>query len=232
MEITPSGTRTLKVVFNRDQLVGAQAVKTDKAGNFLSIDTSRYEPPGRKGKKHNTGSYKGPDEDGSYRSYGIKFKASSGNKETEDGDAAKDSENAPVPDGDFKPVMKYLNRLEDEQEETYMLYMRKFGISQSRTRIRSTISKLESYIKKRRQKVVIKESATLPWQGIVFLIFGLLGLMLTLLIGQFWDEPPRKTGGPGARRVNPTTKGSTKEQPKFFVDTGRPSKYPPGYKKY
>jgi hypothetical protein len=44
------------------------------------------------------------------------------------------------------------------------------------------INKVESYVKKRRQKLLVKKSATLSWQGIMALIFGLLGVMLTLFI--------------------------------------------------
>ncbi|CAJ1942286.1 unnamed protein product [Cylindrotheca closterium] len=216
LDMTPAGGRSISVVFSRTQLDFAQAVKTDKAGNFLSIDTSKYEPPNRddKGrKKYKSGSYKGPDELGEYKSYALSFK-----KETPEG-VEKPPE---VPDSDFSDVLQYMRELDGG---VLQLTMRQFGLAQSRTRVRSSINKVDSYVKKRRQKLIIKESATLPWQGILCLIFGLLGFMLTLLVGQFWDEKPHKYGGPGSRRsvTKPTTKSN------FVVDTGRPSKYPPGY---
>ena len=226
LEVTPPGSRTSTVVFSRFQLHSSQAIKTDKAGNFLSIDTSKYEPPrAKKGKKKNkSGSYKGPDENGEYKSYSLKFRDRSPD------DANKSEED--VPDGDFGPIAQYLNDDPDGESGVQVLHMRKFGLAQSRTRVRSNMNKVESYIKKRRQKLVIKESATLPWQGILCLVFGLMGLMLTLLIGQFWDETPKKQGGPGIRRRTPAKRPSGKQNPRFVVDTGRPSKYPPGYKKY
>lgn len=186
---------------------------------------------------------KGPDEKGEYRSYALKFKISTASTKkekeqpSEDGslkEETKKAENSStVPDGDFTPVLKYLSV--DTDKEHYVLYMRQFGLAQSRTRIRSNINKVESYIRMRRQKLVLKESATLAWQGILCLCFGFMGIMMTLLGGQFWDEPPKKHGGPGARRTpntanNVVRRGS--DQPSFFVDTGRPSKYPPGMKKY
>jgi hypothetical protein len=239
LEVTPPGARTKTVVLSRAQVVSAQAIKTDKAGNFLSFDTSKYEiPKKKKGGKTNY-SYKGPDENGEYRSYAIKFKISTNNNNkdqeqpSEDGSVAEETKKAEstVPDGDFTPILKYLSL--DAEKEHYMLYMRQFGLSQSRTRIRSNINKVESYIRMRRQKLVLKESATLAWQGILCLIFGLLGIMMTLLGGQFWDDPPKRHGGPGARRSpNPAVIRRGSDQPKFFVDTGRPSKYPPGMKKY
>mmetsp|Transcript_126780 Transcript_126780/g.189134 ORF Transcript_126780/g.189134 Transcript_126780/m.189134 type:complete len:318 (+) Transcript_126780:203-1156(+) len=222
LEVTPPGTRTATVVFSRFQLHSAQPIKTDKSGNFLMIDTSKYEPPRAKGKKKGkTGSYKGPDEDGNYKSYSLKF------REKSPDDVEKSEED--VEDGDFSIVKKYLASDPNGEEGVHVLHMRQFGLAQSRTRIRSTLNKVESYIKKRRQKLVVKESATLPWQGILCLIFGLMGVMLTLLIGQFWEEPPKRHGGPGMRR---TPAKSSNKKPTFVVDTGRPSKYPPGYKKY
>ena len=72
LELTPPGSRTLTLVFPRTQLETAQAIKTDKAGNFLYVDTTRYEPPSKRSKdkkKYKAGSYKGPDEKGEYKSY-------------------------------------------------------------------------------------------------------------------------------------------------------------------
>jgi hypothetical protein len=225
LELTPSGSRTMTVIFARTQLHSAQSIKTDKVGNFLSIDSSKYEPPKReKGKKkYKGGSYKGPDEAGEYKSYSLKFRA----KTAED---IVKTEDDPA-DGDFSSVADHME-FHEEDGGLYVLHMRKFGLAQSRTRVRSMINKVESYVKKRRQKLLVKESATLPWQGILSLIFGLLGVMLTLLIGQFWEEAPRKQGGPGTRRSATKTSGKP-TKPTYSIDTGRPSKYPPGYhKKY
>jgi hypothetical protein len=217
------------VVFARTQLHSVQAIKVDSVGNFLSVDSAKYEPPrGKKGKGNKKGgSYKGPDELGEYKSYAIKFRF----KTPDDVVQTEDS----VPDGDFSQVQQFLSKNEDDGG-LHVLYMRQFGLTQSRVRIRSMINKIESYIKKRRQKLTLKESVSLPWQGILCLVFGLLGIMLTLLIGQFWEEAPKRTGGPGTRRASErksTSSARPSARSKFVVDTGRPSKYPPGYhKKY
>ena len=88
LELTPPGSRTKRIVFSRKQLISAHAIKCDKAGNFISFDTSKYEPPSRKNKKGKKSqySYKGPDENGEYRSYGLKFKISTAGDE-EDGES-------------------------------------------------------------------------------------------------------------------------------------------------
>jgi hypothetical protein len=226
LQVTPPGSRTITIVLARTQLHSAQAIKTDSGGAFLEIDTDKYEPPRKhKGKQYsNHYNKKGPDERGRYRTYRIKFhEISPESNERTDED---------VPDGDFEPVKKFLNR---EEDGTYSLHMRHFGLSQSRTRVRANVNKVESYVKKRRQKLLLKENATLPWQGILCLVFGLLGFLLSLLIGQFWDETPKRQGGPGVRRSGASgtrsSANSGKTKPTFVYDSGRPSKYPPGYQK-
>lgn len=226
LELTPPGSRTITVVFARTQLQSAQAIKTDSAGNFLEIDTEKYEPPRKqKGKKY-TSKYnkKGPDEQGRYRTYRIKFHEAKP-------DTGEERQEEDAPDGDFEPAKKFMNK---EEDGTWSLHMRHFGLVQSRTRVRANVNKVESYIKKRRQKLMLKENATLPWQGILFLVFGLMGFLLTLLIGQFYDETPKRQGGPGTRRSGGVGTAG-KKQPSFVYNSGRPSKYPPGYqyqKKY
>jgi len=190
LEITPPGTRTMTVVFPRSQLHSAQAIKTDKVGNFLLIDTDKYEPPARKKKKKhkktNDWNKRGPDTLGRYKTYQINFL-----KESPENNEDK------IDNGDFFKVKDYLTPGDDGM---YALHFRHFSLSQNRMRIRSNINKVESYIKKRRQKLILKESANLPWQGILCLVFGLVGLLLTILIGQFFEEEPRSLLGPGARR--------------------------------
>jgi hypothetical protein len=204
--VTPPGSKTLKAIFPRTQLHSAQAIKTDSAGNFLELDTDKYEPPARSGGKKQK-KYKrppgynsrGPDAMGKYKTYRIKILQSDpGDPETNDGEGNNNNNNNSN-DGDFSKVKEYLS--EDAEElGMYTLHFRNFGLSQTRMRVRSNINKVDSYIKKRRQKLLLKESASLPWQAILCLVFGLVGVLLTVLIGQFYEEEPRRQGGPGARR--------------------------------
>ena len=193
LEITPPGKKTITLVFPRTQLHGAQAIKTDKSGNFLEIDTDKYEPPERKKKKnkykYNKSNWnsKGPDSLGRYRTFQINFLKES----------PEDNRRDKVEDVDFSTVKDYLRIADDGM---YALHFRHFYLTQSRMRCRSAINKVDSYVQKRRQKLIIKESATLPWQSILCFVFGLVGTLLVLLIGQFYDEEPRRQGGPGARR--------------------------------
>ncbi len=195
LEVTPPGTSAMTVVFPREQLHSAQAIKTDKEGNYLSLDTDKYEPPERKKKKKKyknsskpSWNSKGPDSQGRYKTYRINFL-----KERPENETRKNA----LEFADFSKVEKYIMNTENDM---YALHFRHFGLSQSRMRIKSGVNKVESYVRKRRQKLVVREAANLPWQGILCLVFGLVGVLLTLLIGQFYEEEPRRQGGPGARR--------------------------------
>lgn len=193
LEITPPGKRTLTVVFPRTQLHSAQPIKTDADGKFDSIDKDKYEPPERKksGKKYKNSkpkwNSKGPDEQGRYRTYRINILKQS----------PEDSPKDRLEDADFSSVNDYVTITEGDM---YGLHFRQFGMAHSRMRVRSNINKVESYARKRRQKLLLKESANLPWQGVLCLVSGLVGLLLIILIGQFFEEEPRRQIGPGARR--------------------------------
>lgn len=195
LEITPPGTRTMTVVFPREQLHSAEAIKTDEAGHFLILDKDKYEPPQKtkkkkKYKKTSGWANKGPDQHGRYRTYRLNLLRSP----EDDNNNRRDM----LEYADFSEVGDYVTK--NLETGMYSLHFRHFSLSQSRMRVRSGVNKVESYVKRRRQKLLIKESANLPWQGILCLVFGLVGVLLTLLIGQFWEEAPRRQGGPGARR--------------------------------
>lgn len=197
LEITPPGTRTKTVVFPRSKLLSAQGILTDKEGNYISTDTTRFEPsePRKTKKKYKQSrpqnwSRKGPDGEGRYATYRIKFVEDPNSKDHVD----------------FSEVREFFESAPDRNMAS--LQFRQFTMGQSRMRIRSQVNKIESYTKKRRQKLIIKETADLPWQGILCLVFGLVGTLLTLLIGQFYDEEPRRHIGPGVRRSQQRNSGT------------------------
>lgn len=225
LEITPPGTRTKTVVFPRDQLHSAQAIKTDKTGSFISLDTDKYEPPSKrkkKKKKNNSGwHHRGPDAQGRYKTYRVNFL-----KERPEDDKRS------RPDLDFTDFSELGKYISISENDMFTLHFRHFSLSQSRMRVRSNVNKVESYVKRRRQKLIIKESANLPWQGIVCLVFGLVGCLLTLLIGQFWDEEPRRQGGPGARRSQQKPSSSYRKTGSSPRMPSRPKASPYQSKKY
>ena len=60
------------------------------------------------------------------------------------------------------------------------------------------IQKIESYVKRRRQKLVVRENSPPSWQGVLLMVFGGIGIILAALLGQFQEETAVK--GPGVRR--------------------------------
>lgn len=107
-------------------------------------------------------------------------------EETSDAAAAASQELSPFELVDFSSQLS--EYLEDIGDGQYRLIMRLFQIPQSRRRVSTMIHRVESYIKKRRQSLMVKENAVPSWQGILLLVIGILGFLLTLLLGQFWDE--------------------------------------------
>jgi hypothetical protein len=188
-----------------------------------------------KGKKHSSPhkqSSKGPDENGHYVSYAIVLTDEEEVVKAHDAGATPTEEQADhngnesdhgnneltIPIKDLSIFKDYLDPLEVQQvdnnsttqqqpQRKYRLVVRKFRIGQSRRRVRVMLSKLDAYIKRRRTQLVVKETSAPAWQGILGIVLGLMGALLTLLIGQLWDERPPSASGPGVRRE--TTRGNS-----------------------
>jgi hypothetical protein len=216
LQITPQGFRTtVSLHMARRQVIQSLPVKTTNDGIFLSDTgiTLQEDWKGRKNKKSAKGksssNYKGPDENGHYLSYAIVLRdldrqdGAKSNNETSNtassGTADEDGDPPERDNADLKSILPYLNPTDVPGE--YRLILRKFRLAQSKRRVRTMIQKIDSYIKKRRHKLVLKENAPPSWQGILICIVGLIGFCLSLLLGQFWDDPPKgHYNGPGVRR--------------------------------
>lgn len=201
--------------FPRRQLVDSLAVKTDRDGTFVSAHPPLTEAfsrnQGKKGKHATSASahYKGPDADGYYTSYAIILRdqatadrlVESPEQETAPDGAGGEDEPAkttPLPAVDLAPLADYLQDLGEGQ---YRLIMKLHQLGQSKRRVRTILTKIESYIKRRRQSLLVKEHGAPSWQGVLGIVLGIVGFLLTILIGQFWEEDDRPPpGGPGARR--------------------------------
>lgn len=88
----------------------------------------------------------------------------------------------------------------DEDNNNRVIPMRKFNLGQTKRRTRTMKGKIDSFINLKRHQLIIKENAAVSWKGILALVFGLFLLMLTFLIGQFYEEPTAQLKGPGTRR--------------------------------
>lgn len=70
----------------------------------------------------------------------------------------------------------------------YLLHFRDYNVGQTRRLARSVAAKINAYAKGRRNKVTVRENRPVAWQGLLLLIFGIFSTLLSLLIGQFWEE--------------------------------------------
>lgn len=249
LKVTPIGWGKSVVIRDmpRHQLVDVFALKTTRDGTFVTDqDIVLHEPythsdsnniikkNNKKGGKKKGSSYKGPDENGHYLSYGIVFadaqppNVAANHRNMEDGSSVSEeghntdntnneNGNRLAPDADLHLLRPYMDWQESrlssdtdkvessdgaaspqQQQKLYRLTPRKFGVRASKRRVRTMIQKLDSYIKKRRQKLVLREFAPPAWQGVILMVVGCMSFFLVLALGQFSDPVVHR--GPGVRR--------------------------------
>ena len=169
----------------------SQAIKVDKYNNFVAFDSGRsprhFAASSRQAQIQNRA---GPDVDGNYDSYTIHLRPPIRNEDPEDATAEYET--------DLQSIDMFTSK--DEDTENRVLNMRRFNLGQTKRRTSTMTGRLDSYILQRRHQVVIKENSALSFMGIMALVLGLFGILMTALVGQLWDDDP-KTGGPGTRRT-------------------------------
>jgi hypothetical protein len=92
--------------------------------------------------------------------------------------------------GDFASV---------ETEGQYMVTMRRYNVRDKRRRVSSLVNKINLYINGTKDRLVIRENRNIVWQGIVGIVFGVFSLLLSLVLGQFFEPQKIRTRGPGSR---------------------------------
>lgn len=236
----PGRHKKINMEIPRHQLSSVTAIKMTTAGDVIKDKVNMNEEwrklnaKQRGGKKKSNSainSYKGPDEEGLYLSYAIVFKdktsspAMQGKKDHDDDDD-KPAQSQSDLEGKEKDLSELVGAFGQRLENgDVRVAMRQFGASQTHRRVRNMVSKLDSFIGKRRQKLTIRETVPANWKAILLVVFGLVGFLLSLLLGLFWDENEqdvykKKEGGPGARR---RADGNKKEDNPYGRQT--PSRY-------
>lgn len=122
----------------------------------------------------------GPDKDGHYDSYSIILENPSSDEYKHRDESLKTT-----PMTDLKPILPFGTINEHGQ---YVLIFRQMGIAHSKRRVRTVVQKIETYLNQRRSKIVIQEEKDLNWKGIVGLVVGLFGVLVTILFGQLLEE--------------------------------------------
>lgn len=233
----PGRYKKINMEIPRHQLSAVTAVKVSPNGDIIRDNVNMNEEwrnlnkkkTGKKKSSAAVNSFKGPDDEGNYLSYAVYFKDKTvANKATRGGDDEDEDKN----DEDRKPAEK-LEDLEGKEKDLSELVgtfgqrmengdirigMRQFGSSQTHRRVRNMISKLDSFIHKRRQKLTIRETVPANWKAILMVVFGLVGFLISMLLGCFWDETEeehykKKEGGPGARRRHKTVEPKKEDNP-------------------
>jgi hypothetical protein len=200
LQITPpSREGTTEFKFSRKQLVRTDSIVVDKDHQFVRFDTGppaahHYSAKARKKKKQ---SRSGPDIDGNFATYTIVLRPPIENTDPNDETGQYEADLTPLEDFTYR----------DADTDNVVLHMRKYNLGKTHRRSKTMSNKIDSYVKQRRHQLVIKENAPISWQGILALVIGLFLLLLTVLIGQFAEEP--RTGGPGTRRSAGSSSSST-----------------------
>jgi hypothetical protein len=189
-------------VIGRHQLIRTEPVKVNKDGTFVSgnasiqvdYSKSKYNPKTHGVSYTDSLNYKGADENGHYLSYALYFKDKNSTEQyTSQAQEILNEEH------DLAKLKPYLTKVDND--EYRIIVKQQVPVSfLSKRRIRTMTQKIDSYIKKRRNHMIARETSGPAWQGIVLLVFGIMGFLLTLLLGQFQDESPYATSGPGIRR--------------------------------
>ena len=92
-----------------------------------------------------------------------------------------------------KQLLENLQKLGLKQNENneYVVIMRKYSKNKRRGTVRSQHSRLKSYIDGKRKTINIRENKPPSWQGVLAFVSGLFCMLLTGLLGQFWEEDKR-----------------------------------------
>lgn len=92
----------------------------------------------------------------------------------------------------------------------YQLIMRPYEPNKRRNTSRNQYNRLRQYVSRTRHGVTLRERRGAGWKGIAALVLGMFGIMLTALLGQFWEEDTRPFV---SRRRSSANASSTKNNP-------------------
>ena len=196
IKIVPIGRkRGVRLNFSRLQLKNAYPVRTTRDGKYVDNNVSAHESDlsNKKGKKPKYSSYKGPDKDGYYLSYALIFQE----KGSFDANTTQSLPQEEQPQ-DLSPLYPFV----EHTDEGLRMVVGQFKRGVTKRRTRTMVQKISSYVSRRRSKLLVKENAAPSWVAVLMMVVGLVGFLLALLLGQFWEEDLVKNPlkGPGVRR--------------------------------
>lgn len=153
------------------------------------------------------------DKEGNYDSYYLVLQPGKSDVNEKKEGKEDEEDDDKVEESDFEAIKDYTTM---DNEGRLVISMRRFNLGQTRRRTRTLVNKVDTYVKRRRDKLVLKENASLSVWGILQLVIGIFMLLLTILLGQFMEESkPRRHGGPGARRQQSASTTPAKSNLKY-----------------
>lgn len=236
LEITPPGPpKVTRITILREQLIRADVVKADSKGTVVRVlegtaaagamphkytAANKRKKGKNKAPRYDTGD-KGPDEDGNYDSYVLVVSehgpdTSDADDSNSSGEKKEKTRKPPRPRRHPTNSLEPLNRIvESNDDGEYVFHMRRFNLGQSRRKALTTVTRINSYIRNRRHKLQVRETKTVAWQSIVAIVLGLFSLILSLLVGQFWEpEHVHRVIGPGTRFANGRSSTGSTNRPR------------------
>jgi hypothetical protein len=218
LSILPKGwNRQHKIDFPRRQLINTMAIKTDSNGKYIDANPSLTDDlrfhtinNNKNGRSaaYRSSTYRGPDDHGHYTSYAIVLAMHDPNHYSDPNASASLPPAQQM--ADLQPLLEdhYVERL-DDNSTSVRLILRQFQMGQSKRRVRTMIAKIDGYIQRRRTQLIAKENAPPGWQGVLMIVVGIMGFLLTCLLGQFWEETDSYHGRGGARGHTPRKSSSS-----------------------
>ena len=177
---------------HRKQFIRSNQVEINAKGEITKFITKDDEP--------NTDTVEKVEGEKQFVSYTVVLKPFDETMEKEDDDADDDDYNAEVKVGKLiekKPERKLLQQslirlgVEPNEYNEYVFILRKYAKNKRRGSVRPQHSRLKSYLSGRRKLVTVRENKGPSWSGVFCLVFGLFTLLISIILGQFWEEDNR-----------------------------------------
>jgi len=105
----------------------------------------------------------------------------------------------------------------------YIIHLRDFNVDKTHRLARTTVSKINAYVNKKRTSFITREERPVMWQGLVLLILGIFSFVLCLLLGIFWEEYDATKHGSFKKRMAEMRKLAESKKRRMTANAARRS---------
>jgi hypothetical protein len=96
-----------------------------------------------------------------------------------------------------------------EENGNFRVIVRRFNVGHTFKRVQSQMSKIYTFVKKRREQLHVEEPTNISWQGILLMTFGAMSTLISIALGQFWESEEDDYGVFGGSSTNKKGKKTT-----------------------